>query len=357
MLNLQLVRGPLPSEADYRTIHAEYTRLTQARVSERLMHRWCKDSPSGPALHALLRTDEGKIVGHMCIIPFPIQVGRRRVTGGKTEYLFVHEDYRRERVRGMEPSRVHAGILMLQQIYRHASQELGWDPILASTIAGVDRMQQAVGCRPLDLAVFECLLIRRPWNAYRFTPNLSPIRRLALLFLGLPQTCLWALLRVLLVRVGRHIRPVAMDASIPSLGGLDKAHFSSAPDYLSWRYPPEGFQRLGFADRPDYYVTVQNGSPRNYLRICQSNLNSLDFPVLSLIVELMGQARSCHAIGVRWALYDNGSPPTALVHKLRRLGFLCVRRQRKILVYTRDKALADPTGWSFDDSLVSFELV
>jgi hypothetical protein len=69
----------------------------------------------------------------------------------------------------------------------------------------------------------------------------------------------------------------------------------------------------------------------------------------------MGQARSCHALGVRWAIYDNGRPPAAVANKLKRLGFACVRRQRQVLIYTRQPKLADPSCWSFDDSLVAFE--
>jgi hypothetical protein len=355
MLNLEVVRGPLPSDQDYQSIFAEYTRLTRAHVAERLMHRWCKDSPAGPALHALLRTDEGRIVGHACIIPFPIEVNGKRRTAGKVEYLFVHEDFRRQAVRGLEACRVHASILMLQQLYRHATEQLQWDPILVSAIPGVDNLHLLAGCRPMMLPLFECLLIRRPWNACRFTPNLSRAKRLALLLLGLPQTCAWAAARPLLLRRGRNLASLPMTVDLPSLADEEKARFSSDPDYLSWRYPEEGFQRLGFANRPNNYVITQKGSPRNYLRICQSNLDSLDFPVLSLIVGLMGQARSCHALGVRWAIYDNGRPPAAVVNKLKRLGFACVRRQRKVLIYTRRQELADPSCWSFDDSLVAFE--
>jgi hypothetical protein len=355
MLNLEVVRGPLPSDQDYQAIFAEYIRLTRSRVAERLMHRWCKDSPAGPALHAILRTDEGKIAGHACIFPFPMEVAGRKLTAGKGEYLFVHEDFRREPVRGMEACGLHASILMLRQLYRHATEQLSWDPILVSTIPGADKIHQLAGCRLMMFPLSECLLIRKPWNAWRFTPNLSRAKRLALFFLGLSQACIWAVVRLLLLPLCRDLKALPVDASYASLGDREKAHFSSDPDYLSWRYPVEGFQRFGFANRPNDYIITQKGSPRNYLRICQSNLDSLDFPVLSLTVGLMGQARSCHALGVRWAIYDNGRPPAAVANKLKRLGFACVRRQRQVLIYTRQPKLADPSCWSFDDSLVAFE--
>jgi hypothetical protein len=354
MLNLEVIRGPLPSDQDYQTILAEYTRLTQSCVTERLMHRWCKDSPAGPALHALLRTDEGKIVGHMCIFPFPMEVAGKMVTAGKTEYLFVHEDFRLETVRGLEACRLPPGLLMLRELYRHVREQLRWDPILTSTPAEVDGVFKAVGCRTAMFPFFECLLVRRPWNACRFTPGLGRVKRLALLFVGLSQACLWAVVRLLLSPLGRNLEPFPVDAGCPSATEPEKAHFSWDPGYLSWRYPAEGFQRFGFANRPDESIIAQKGSPHTYVRICQSNVGTEDFPVLSLIVGLMGQARSCRALGVRWAIYGNGRPP-GVVNKLKRLGFACVRRQRKVMIYTRHEELSNPSCWSFDDSLVSFE--
>jgi hypothetical protein len=76
---------------------------------------------------------------------------------------------------------------------------------------------------------------------------------------------------------------------------------------------------------------------------------------VSLIVGLMEQARSCDTLGVRWAIYDHGSPSTPVVNKLRHLGFACMRRQRKIMIYTRHPELADPSYWSLDDSLITYE--
>jgi hypothetical protein len=134
-----------------------------------------------------------------------------------------------------------------------------------------------------------------------------------------------------------------------------RVKFCSDPDYLFWRYPEEGFRRFGFANRPNDFVITEQGSPQSYVRICQSNLDSPDFPILSLIVGLMGQARSSRALGVRWGVYDNGRPSEAVVNKLKRLGFICGRWQRRFLIYTRRDELADPSSWSFDDSLITYK--
>jgi hypothetical protein len=353
LLNLELVRGPL-SDQDYRTMFAEFIRLRQSGYSEHFMHRWCKDSPAGPALHTLLRTDEGKIVGHACVIPFPMEMAGKKMIGAKGAYLFVHEDFRRAAVRGMEACRSRPSILMLQQLFRHAAEQLGWDPILVAVLPEAEGAMQAAGCRPIMFPLFECLLVRRPWNACRFTPGLGRAKRLALLLVGLLQACLWGVVRRLLSLLGRNFKPFPMDAGCPSPAEPEKARFSWDPGYLSWRYSAEGFQRFGFANRPNDYVIAMKGSPQTYLRICQSNLDPQDFPVLSLIVGLMGEARSCRALGLRWAIYGNGRPP-AVVNKLKRLGFICGRSQRRFWIYTRQEELTDPSSWSFDDSQITFE--
>jgi hypothetical protein len=350
MLDLQLVRGPLASNPDYRTIIADFSRLSeQSPITERLMRRWCNDSPAGPALHAFLKTDEGKLVGHACVFPFPMEVAGRTVTGGKGEYLYVHNDFRREAVRGME-CRLPPSILMLRQLFSHASEQLRWDPILISPLPVAEAVLQSAGCRPAVFPYFHCLLIRRPWNACRFGPNRSLAKRVALLLVGLFQTSIWAVLRRLFLPLRRNIQPLPIHERFPSNSKLQKARFSSDPDYLAWRYPAEGFHRFGFANRPHASVIIQKGSPERFLRVCQTNLDGLDFPVVSLIAGLMEQARSCQAIGVRWAIYDHGYPPMAVVNKLRHLGFACMRRQRKIMIYTRHPELADPSYWSFDGS-------
>jgi hypothetical protein len=353
MLNLEIVRGPLPNDHDYETITAEYNRLGKTQISERLMRRWCKESPSGPALHALLKTDQGKIVGHMCIFPFSMELAGKKVTAGKTEYLFVHQDFRRQAVRGMEASPLPVSFLMLRQLYCYATEQLEWDPILTSALPGADGVFQVIGCRPMMFPLVECIMIRRPWKACRLIPNLSLAKRLMVFFLGLPQSCIWAVVRLLLLPLGRNTKPLPMATS--SFPTSNKAQFSSDPDYLAWRYPAERFKRFGFANPPYASVIVQNGSPERFLRVCQTDLDGLDFPVVSLIVGLMDQARSCDTLGVRWAIYDYGNPPTRVVIKLRQLGFACVRRQRKIMIYTRHPELADPSYWSFDDSLITYE--
>src|SRR5205814_6594502 len=90
--------------------------------------------------------------------------------------------------------------------------------LLMSPVPSAERILQAAGCRPLTFTPYECLLIRSPWNACRFTPSLSRLKALALLLVGLPQTCVWAVMRRLLLPLSQDFMSLPMGASFASRG-------------------------------------------------------------------------------------------------------------------------------------------
>src|SRR5260370_29286906 len=195
--------------------------------------------------------------------------------------------------------RLPPSVLMLRQLFGHASEQLGWDPILICPLPVAEAVLQSAGCRPAVFPYFHCLLIRRPWNACRFGPTRSLVKRSALLLVGLFQTIIWAVLRLLLFPLGRNIQPLPIQERFSSNGKLQKARFSCDPDYLAWRYPADNFKRFGFVNRLNASVIVQEGSPQRYLRVCQTNLDGSHFPLLSLIVGLMERSRLNQALGIQ----------------------------------------------------------
>ncbi len=68
MLNLRIVRGPL-QEHENEAILSEYNRLAKAVIPMNEFVHWVQKTPLGPAWHALLETDEKRIVGHTSLIP------------------------------------------------------------------------------------------------------------------------------------------------------------------------------------------------------------------------------------------------------------------------------------------------
>lgn len=67
------------------------------------------------------------------------------------------------------------------------------------------------------------------------------------------------------------------------------------------------------------------------------------------MLALIDQARQEKALGVRWSLYRDQQQPE-LLGALRKLGFLRMQRDRRLLFYTRDKIFLNPETWCLTDS-------
>src|SRR6516162_3567035 len=131
MLNMRIVRAPL-AEEEYATILTEYNRLTQAKIPMNEFQRWVEDSPEGPAWHALLQTDEGRVVGHTSMLPLRGRYHDTQMKAAMSEYSFVHEDFRKLKIRGYENVSRPTFIILLDELFKHCQKE-GWGPIFAST--------------------------------------------------------------------------------------------------------------------------------------------------------------------------------------------------------------------------------
>jgi hypothetical protein len=99
MLNFRLVNGPLARPAN-EAILVEYNRLTGARIPISEFEHWVQDAPAGSAWHALLETDDGRIVGHTSLFPFRSKYGDSHLIPAKSEFSVVLEDCRGEKIRG-----------------------------------------------------------------------------------------------------------------------------------------------------------------------------------------------------------------------------------------------------------------
>jgi hypothetical protein len=73
------------------------------------------------------------------------------------------------------------------------------------------------------------------------------------------------------------------------------------------------------------------------------------------LLALIDQARQEQALGVRWSLYRDQQQPV-LLGALRKLGFLRMQRDRRLLFYTRDKIFLRPETWCLTDSFFAFDL-
>lgn len=350
MLNLRIIRGPLDA-AQEQTIVGEFNRLTNSAIPVTDFRRWVRDSPDGPAWHALLVTDESEIAGHFCLIPLHANYEGQKIRSARTEYFFVHEKFRKEKVRGFEDSFMPCGLLLLDRLYR-SCRDQGWGPFIVSAGDEIRRFHEAVGCRPTDFQLSECLLTFRPWGAARRTPNLSRSQRSALFCSGLAQRAWWSTASIF--RNGSSGITTIPAKSVQTAPGRTGIEFFEHKDSLQWRYPDAQYVAVTSRADPGRYVIAKHGSDARYLRVCQWHLDGRN-DIRPFLLALIDIAKEGKALGVRWSVYQ--SPESSgLVNALRHLGFLCVRRNRRLLLYTDEPAYLKPEKWNITDSFFSFDL-
>jgi hypothetical protein len=316
-----------------------------------LFVHWLTASPDGAAWHALLETEKEKIVGHTSV--FPVRTADRSsgLVPARSEYSFLHEDFRKEKIIGHETAGRPAFIILLNQLFQHCQQQ-GWGPIFASTNEKNQVFTRKVGLRPIEFPLTECLLVLRPANAAKVTPNLSKWQRTALYTAGLAHGTIWPLAAGALSSANGVKQVPVWRESAASEQPLFS--FFEDLDSLRWRYLDGQYVRFEFQHSPGDYLIAKRGSESGYLRVCQWQLSSKQ-SLLSLFGVLVREARKDHALGVRWAVYDGDPAAQYLVKQMRRAGFLCARRNRIVMIHKKDEKFLDPALWKINDSLFSFD--
>ena len=334
---LRLTRGPL-RDVEYDAIRAAYDRLTDNTTSPRNFRRWLVESPAGPAFHAIVEND-GVIAGHCCLIPIPFRVRDQSVVAAKAEYLFLEKSSRREPIEGLS-SRLPPSVTLLRALYEAAAR-IGWGPYFLSAPPEVARVHRMAGCRPMLLPLHECLLTLRPVAAALGTPNLTSVRRAAMLAVGLAQ------------QGGRLFVPLVGTRSVDA-GPVARPPLQLPEDdaFRSWRYDPAEYAvvRVEGAE-----LIVKRGGASSYARVIEARVSgSVD--IRSMLRQLVAIAHAGRALGVRWAIYDDGAIPKEIIAALKRNGFVCVRRTRELLTYAEgsERVLA-PGSWDANDFYVTFD--
>lgn len=358
-LRLRIVQGPLKPHEN-RSILCQYNALAAAEILMTEFERWVQGSPAGPAWHALLESNAGEIVGHTSLIPIRATSGGRSCIGAKSEYSFIQEEFRAAKIRGFEQTGRLKNLIYIDELFKKC-RSLGWSPLLISTSASFHRVFRSIGCYPVGFPLWECLLVLRPGEAARKTPNLEGWKRAALWGTGLAQRVAWT--PSLLFSVPEpEIREGATGESAMSRGPVAQESEQQRPstisffedqESLTWRYPADEYARIAQAGA-GADVIVKHGGEGGYLRVCQWRLKAGP-PTSALVARLVRMARQEKALGVRWSVYGEGGESAGLVKRLRRLGFLCVRRVRTLLVNSAEARMLEPSAWNLTDAMFSFD--
>jgi GNAT superfamily N-acetyltransferase len=348
MLNLRITRGPLQPDED-EVIVREYSRLTGTSIHLQDFRRWVHQGPAGPAWHALLHADDGKIVGHASVIPLLAVRNAEFVSAAKAEYFFVHEDFRRTQIRGLERGLMPAAALLLARLYANYQQQ-AHGPVLISARDELLPLLRLIGCQSVQFPLHECLLVLDPRRAARNTPNLTRRQRAALFAAGLLQS---AVSPIALRALSSRSRTRHVEAGTVSQSDDRVALFEDQAS-IQWRYPADQYLQVRADSSPDNYLIAKRNSSNGYMRVCQWRLSGINV-VPSIVRALVQKARDERRIGVRWAVYGNGSTSRALVRTLRLHGFLCPARNRTVSFYQTGHD-HNAGAWKMADSLFTFDL-
>ncbi len=351
---MRVLSGPLPP-ALRNTILSEYNRLTGERIAVQDFRRLTEQSPAGPALHALLETNGGRVAAHCCLLPFALKGPGGSMVVAKEHYFFLSEEYRSQAVREFERSKKPAAALLLAKIYEAAFQK-SWLPILACAPPQLEPIHDYAGCRSVDFPVRDCYFILHPGRAWQIAHHLRQRTRASFVAASLCNQAYASCLSPWQYRSGlvRHSR-IADDAI--STNGHSPRRFSlpEDPAFLRWRYPDSSYVRLAVNDGTNAYIIAAKGSPYTYARVCQFRTPSLA-AIPSLVEKLIREARASDAVGVRWSIWGDGPEQNQLVSELRKRTFLCVHRIRRLLLSSSDPQFASAGAWNLSDSLFTFDL-
>ena len=349
MLDLRIVRSPLAS-TESKQILAEYNRLTAARIPLHEFEHWVQKSPAGPAWHAILETPGGRIVGHTSLIPLKTSFADENLVPAKSEFSFVHEDFRSAKINGFEKGRIKF-LVIVSELFSHCIKQ-GWGPYFVSTAEANHPLSRRVGCKSAEFPLWECLLIRRPLGAARTTPNLSARQRSGLFAVGLGHKLAWTGNKLFANGNGK-IRTVKVDSGSVMPTGERLSFFEDA-DSIRWRYFEDQYLRFAFDDAPEDYAIVKRGEIDRFARVVQWRLGNAN-RATALLRVLIKQVEKDNALGIRWAVYNTDPIAPVLVGLMKKRGFLCAPRVRTLMLHSQRPEFAEAAAWNVNDSLVSFD--
>ncbi len=349
-MTLKIVRGPLEAEQN-ETILSHYNRMASASIPPAEFLHWVQDGPEGPAWHVVLEDQAGRVVGHSAIIPLLSYYNGRRIIAGKSEYSFILEEYQAARIHGFEKVAKPRNAIMIQQLFQRWQDE-GLGPLIISTSSRRQRSLAMVGCAAASFPVSECLFVLKPWSAARRTPNLESWQRAALFLGGIVQKPV-TLLGKTFWGDSKGIREVRIGVE-ESNGANGSLHFFEDSATQTWRYPEGQYEKLALDGENGEYLILKKGHKDRYLRVCQWRLGPGQ-PTAQLIAKLIQIAQSEQAVGVRWAVYGEDDAARNLTARLKKLGFFRARRNRTLLIHSREQEFLLADKWNLTDAMFCFD--
>ncbi len=337
MLRLETIKGPV-DDTLLRHIGEMYGVDTDTRYrSLDFVRAVFNGNPAGYSYH-VFAFDGDRAVGCYAIIPFPIVSRGRAVPAGKAEALFLHKDYRTQRVGG-----ALAGIAMMMLGHKFAL-ESGIELLFSLPGADVGLILRATGFKMVQAPLDHRYFLLRPGEIRQL--HGSRKRMMAAQGLSLAQRALAAAFnghgRVEIGRSDYLSRQISRIAAREPVAA-DKWSVGVSEEALRW-WLSFGYLQILTADaKPEEYALFTRGGPGGNVEILDWNLTGAGTAALGHIVRL---ARQEGTLAVSFAQQLAASPSLRRAAAL--LGFIPRRIERTIYVYSKDPFYRDPANLQFN---------
>ncbi len=328
MTVLDLVEGPLDDDR-LRWVADLYGQADPRWADLAYVRHLLVDNPSGAAVHAFAM-DDGRAVGHCCVLPMATRVGDQLATTGKIEALYLEPSARGDVVdhRG-KPAPL--SMAMLRELYDFAEAR-GMGLLHSYSAPELARLHRVARCHTVTVDAEVRAVALRPAAVARHATGRDRAIRLA----GGWGQRVWLSLAGMAARAAvRRPGRSAVRAATEFPGGA-----------LAVAGPPPGRWAISGADAPGWYTsssalrTVALPGVRPPLALVRWPLQPGD-PALLVAADLAGGglpeaialvgataalARRAGAASLSWGRWDG--PDTALIDRAcRLLGFVVAERE------------------------------
>jgi hypothetical protein len=336
---LVLADGPLDDER-LGWVAALYGQADPRWSDLRWVRHLCAEDPSGAPVHAFAIADDGRAVGHCCVLPMATRVGAARAVSGKIEGLFIEPAHRGDVVEHVGRATPLA-MAMIRALYDFAEQR-GMGLLHSYSEPALGRLHRIARTLPVTVPMTVRAGVLRPAAvaANAQTRRDRTIRRVA----GTLQRA-WAGTAALAARA-TLLRPGRADVRDPS--GFPPAAMAVAPPPAD-RWLIDGLDAPGWYTRspalrvvalPGVRATLAlvrwPGAPGEAAQLVAADLAGGGLRhALALVGAVAAAARRAGAPQLRWMAWD-GPDTEHLDRACRLLGFLVV--ERELTLYCRASA-------------------
>jgi len=343
---LTLLDGPLDDER-LSWVAALYGQADPRWADLGWVRHLCVENPSGQAVHSFALADDGRAVGHCCVLPMVTRVGglAEPAVSGKIEALFIEPAHRGDVVEH-EGRATPLAMALIRALYDFAETR-GMGLLHSYSEPALGRLHRIARTLPVTVpaVVRAGVLAPRAVAANAATPRDRALRLVAGTLQRAWASAFGLAVRATLLRPGpaavrdaTGFPPAALAATPPAPGrwlidGLDAPGWYTGSPALRVVALPGARAPLALVRWP--------GVPGEAAQLVAADLAGGGLRhAVALVAAVAAAARRAGAPQLRWAVWDGAN--TALLDRAcRLLGFLTVERDSTLYVRVSSATFED----------------